>query len=229
MALEVPTTAEALSSALMQGFQDAVASLIAFVPSLIFAVILFLIGWGIAVVAARIVKNFLKFVSLEKFLKERRLSDALGEVTLSNVLEKLTKYYILLVFLQASVAMLSLGTISVFLNGVLAFAPLLIGAALLLVVAAIVGELFKVRIIEMGKAAYLELVGSGVKFVIVFLGLVAALQTVGFDVSIFEQTFLTLLNGLVIGIALAFAIAFGLGGQNEAKDMIKTMRSKLDF
>jgi hypothetical protein len=227
--VDIQTMADALSTALGQGIQNALTSLVDLIPNVILAVILFLIGWGVAIVIARAVNKILKLIDLEKFIKERRLSGALGKATLSNVLEKLAKYYVILVFLQAAVALIHLGTISAFLNGLLAFAPVLVGAGLLVVIAALAGELVKVRIIELGKASYLEVIGSAAKVIIIFLGLVASLQTIGFDVSIFQQTFLTLLNGVVLAIGLAVAIAFGLGGQADAKDMIKTMRGKLNF
>ena len=225
----IQTLVNTLSTAFTRGTQQAITALAQFIPDVIFAAVLFVIGWGAAIVISKAVNRIFKLIDLEKIVKDRRLSGALGKATLSNVLEKLAKYYVKLVFLQTSIAMLHLGTISTFLNGLAALGPVLVGAGLLVVIAALAGELVKIRIIEMGKASYLEVVGSAGKVIIIFLGLVSGLQTMKVDVTIFQQTFLTLLNGVVLAIGLAVAIAFGLGGQNDAKDMIKTMRTKLKF
>ncbi len=219
-----------LGTSVVEGAQNIVTQTINFIPNLIAAIVIFVIGWVIAVVVARILGKILKIIKLEGFITKHKLGDALGKVAVSDVLVKLLKYYILIVFLQIAVSLLNLGTLTDFLTSLLIYAPVVIGGALLVVVATLVGELVKDKILSFdSKAPTLKFLGSASKLIIIFLGIISALETIGFDTTIITASFVTILQGAIFGIALAIAIAFGLGGQKDAADLIKTARKKLKF
>ncbi len=204
-----------------------VMSMINVLPSLIAATVVFVVGWIIAVLISRIFEKILKMVKLEEFLEMHKLQDALGSVKLSNVLSKIVKIYVILVFLEVSAALVSLGQFSTYIYTVLIYAPVLIGAALVIVAAALTGEYVKTKLLELGKSSYLTFVARGAKFVIVLMGVITGLNTVGFDTSLVNSTILTIVQAMIFGLGLAFGIAFGLGGQDDAKDLIKKMRKNV--
>jgi hypothetical protein len=213
----------ALHNSIMKIALDAVA----FIPKLLIAILLFVAGWILASVFSWIVEKIFLYIGLEKFLKRHRLEDSLGKVKLSKLLVKLSKYYIMLVFLQASVAMLNLGTITDFISSVLLYAPIFIGALLVVVAAALLGELLKEKIIEIEpNSKTVRWLADAMKAIVVFLGIMVGLTTMGFDTTIITSSFLAILQGIMYGIALAFGLAFGLGGQDDAKDLLKKVRKK---
>jgi hypothetical protein len=198
-----------------------------FAISLFFAIVIFFLGWIIAELARRIFGRILKMVKFEQFLKEQKVSEALGTVVISTVLTKILYYYIIVIFLQASFSILNLGTVAAFITQLLTFLPLLIGAVLLVVAAALIGEFIKKRVIEVGrKSPTVIFLGRAAKAVIIFLGLVSALGTMDYRVTIIESTFVALATAVFFGLALAFGLAFGLGAQGEAKEVVKSLRKK---
>ena len=94
----------------------------------------------------------------------------------------------------------------------------------------LLGELAKEKIVALEpKSRLTNYVAKITKLAIVLLGLIVGLSTMGFDVSIVTLTFITLVQGLIYGIALALGIAFGLGGQETAKDLLKKGREKFNI
>jgi hypothetical protein len=216
-----------LDSAVRNSIEKIIVDLILFIPKFLIAILIFVAGWILACVVSWIVERVLEYIKIEKFLKSHKLEDSLGKIRLTSVLVKLTKYYIMLIFLQAAVAMLNLGTITQFLYSLLMYTPVVIGALLLVVVAAVFGELLKEKIIEIeNKSRTVRWLASATKAVVVFMAIMVGLATIGFDTTIVSNSFVQLLQGIIYGIALAFGLAFGLGGQEDAKDIIRNLRKK---
>jgi hypothetical protein len=214
-------------SAIKNSVEKIVMDTVAFIPKLLVAILIFVAGWVIASVFSWIVEKLLFYLGLEKFMKRHKLDDSLGSVKMSAVLVKLSKYYIMLIFLQASISMLNLGTITEFITSVLLYAPVFIGALLVVVAAAVLGELLKEKIVEIqSKSRTLKWLADATKALVVFLGMMVGLSTMGFQIAILVNSFIAILQGIVYGIALAFGLAFGLGGQDDAKDLIKKVRKK---
>lgn len=204
--------------------QNLLTSVTELLPGLIAAILVFLLGWVIAILVSRIFRRILKTIKLEEALKEHKVEDALGTVKISDVLTKIVKYYILLIFLQAAASLVWLGTISSFLMMVLLFVPVLIAGILVVLVSVILGEYLKEMIIELSKSPMVKLSGRVVKLLVIYVGVTMGLATIGFNTTLITGIFLTILQGIVYGLALAIGIAFGLGGQDDAKDMIKSSR-----
>jgi len=201
--------------------------IIGFVPGLIAAILVFLLGWVIAVLVSRFFGRILKAIKFEQFLKEQKVHEALGTVVISNVLTKILYYYVVVIFLQQAFLFVSLGTVSTFFTSLLAYLPVLIGAVLLIVAAAIIGEFVKMRIIAIGaKSTTIHFLGRATKALIVFLGIMSGLETAGFKTTLIQQTFVVLAAAIAFGFALAFGIAFGLGSQEDARDWMKAVRKQ---
>ena len=219
--VELNNTTAVLINTFSAAVENTATNVATVLPGLLAAIIVFVLGWVVAVIISRIFAGFLKAVRLEALLKEHKIEDSLGTVKISNVLVKILKYYIILIVLQQAIRLVELGTISVFLSSVLIYAPVFIGALLIALLAFILGEYMKQVIIELGpKSPVVRLVGRSTKLVIVFVGLTMALATAGFDTSIIANAFLIVLGALVFGLALATGIAFGLGGQKDAQEVV---------
>jgi hypothetical protein len=200
-----------------------------FVFSLAIAIIIFILGWVVAELARRIFGRILKIVKFEQFLKEQKVSQALGTVVISTVLTKILYYYIIVIFLQEAFLYLNLGTVAAFIALLLTYLPRIITAVLLVVAAALIGEFIKNRIIDIGrKSTTVHFLGRAAKAIIVFLGIMSALETAQLGVTLIEQAFIVIVGALSFGLALAFGIAFGLGAQNDAKDWTKAFRKKFN-
>ncbi|MFH1471068.1 MAG: hypothetical protein ABIF01_04930 [Candidatus Micrarchaeota archaeon] len=209
--------------------QAGVVGLLNFLFSLILAIVVVIVGWAVASVLAGIVKKVLEKIKFEAFLKIHKVDDALGSTKIEKVIVQVVKYYVIVLFLADALRMVQLGTVGTLLFEVVNFAPIAIAGLIVVVVAAVIGELVKEKIIEMStKSSLTNWTAKAVKIIVIYIGFVVALGTMGFQVTILEQTFLTLLQAITYGVALAFAIAFGLGAQDEAKDVVKKTRKKFN-
>jgi hypothetical protein len=206
--------------------QDIYTGIVAFVPNLIWALLVFLLGWVISILVSRIFAGFLKAIKLENALKTHKVEDALGTVKLSDVLTKIVKYYVLLIFVQAAVSYLPLSTITLYLSDLLVYVPVLIGSALIVLISVILGEYLKEMVIELSKSPLVRLAARGVKLVVVYIGLTMGLATAGFNTVLITGIFMTVLQALAFGVALAVGIAFGLGGQEDAREIVKSSRKQ---
>ncbi len=193
-------------------------------PNLLIALIIFVIGWGVGSLFGWLVRRILEKIKFEQYLKSHGLEDALGKVQITGIIVQLIKYYIWLVFLQAAVAQLDLGTITDFMTNVLLYAPVVIGSLAVVVTAAVFGEWVFEKLLESGKEPYLKTTGKMAKYLIIFLSVLVGLDTIGFDTSVIKLLILTGAQGISWGVALAVGISFGLGGQETAKDLIKSFR-----
>jgi hypothetical protein len=208
--------------------QNIINSTVALLPNLLAAVFVFLLGWIIAIIVSRLVLRIFKSIKLEEFLKVHKVEDALGTVKISEVLAKIIKYYVLLIFVQAAVSLVELGTISAYLTMVLLYAPVVIAGVMLVLVAVIFGEYLKEAILELSsKSPLVKLGARGVKLVVGYIGVTMALATMGINTTLITGIFLTVIQAMAFGVALAVGIAFGLGGQEDAKDVIRNGRKNL--
>lgn len=214
--------------------QDAVTvkllGLLDFVPSAIFAVVIFVVGVLVANLISMLVRKLFVAINFEKLLASHKIDDALGKVSISSIVERIVKYYVILVFLTSAISFLQLNVLVGFLNLIVLYAPAVMGAVLFVVFSALLGEWVKEEMVGLDKKS--EVVSSAanvVKALIVFVGMIVGLNTVGFDTSIIESVFQIVISAIAYGLALAFALAFGLGGQDQAKQMLKDVREHFNF
>lgn len=216
---------------LTQSFQNLWIGLIAFVPNILVAIIIFIFGWLVGAALGSIVAQVLKTVKLDAALKQTGLNDVVERAgfTLDSgaFLGALVKWFFIIVFLMASLEVLGLTQVNMFLQMVvLSYLPQVIVAVIMVLVGALLAELAKTMVGGAAKAAGIMsagLAGSIAKWAIwifTILAVLAQLQVA----TVFVQTLVT---GVVIAVSLAVGLAFGLGGQDAAARAIEKVRSEI--
>jgi hypothetical protein len=196
-------------------------------PRMVMAIILILLGWVVAVLLKRIALKILRGMKFEAWLKANKLEKALGTIVISDVVALVIYYYALTLFFQAAFDLVYLTSLAVFIGNLLAYVPSVIGAVLLVVVAAITGEYIKLLVLQLDqKSPITQLGGRLAKFLVLYIGVVMGLSTLGFQTEILNSIVISLSQAVFYGIALAFGLAFGFGGQDTAKQWISTARDK---
>ena len=129
---------------LLAPVQSLVDGLLGFLPDLLGAALILLVGWFIANLVRRIVTNLLAAVGADAFAERVGIQQALGSKTLSGFAGLVVYVLILLPVLIAALNALSLDAVtapaSLMLAQILNAIPLLFGAALLLAIAWFVGR-----------------------------------------------------------------------------------------
>lgn len=215
----------------IDSLQNLWQSFIEFVPVLIGAIIVFVIGWFISIGVARLIAEVLKRLRFNQiFEKEgwkRALEKAEIKVDPSGFIGGIVKWVLVIVFLLASVEILGFVAFASFLNDVLAYLPNVIVAALIFVVTVIVVDIVEKVVraaVESIKVGYGQIVSAVIKWSIWVFAILAILDQLKFTAADWIIQFAQI---IFIGLMAMVAIAFGLGGKDAAAEMIQDLRKKL--
>lgn len=211
-------------------FQGLASGIIAYVPNIVIAVILFVIGWvvgdAIGVWVSKIVRALKIDRVLEKLDLHVLMQRAGYRLDSGAFLGTLVKWFVILGFLVAALDVLQLAQINEFLRQVLVYIPRVIVATLILIIAAIVADVLQKIVVASARAAAVssaELFGGITKWLIWIFAFVMALEQLGL-VGPFLQIFMT---GIVATITIAVGLSFGLGGKEAAENFINRLRGDI--
>ena len=216
---------------LSQSFQNLFYGLVAFIPNLVVAIVIFIVGWLVGVGLGRVVTQILNSLRVDQALKstglEHVLSRAGFELSSGRFLGFLVKWFFIIVFLVAALDVLHLATVNLFISEVvLGYLPQVIVAVLILLVAAVIAEAAR-RVVEgSAKAASLHaagFLGKVAQYAIWIFALLAALAQLNVATAFVQ----TLFTGVVIAVSLAVGLAFGLGGQVAAARYLEHLHSEI--
>ena len=216
---------------LSQSFQNLFYGLVAFVPNLIMAIVIFIVGWLVGVGVGRVVAQIVNALRIDQALKATGLEQVLSRAgfTLSSgkFVGFLVQWFFIIVFLVASLDVLHLTTVNLFLSDVvLGYLPQVIIAVLILLVAAVIADAVRRLVEGSAKAASLHasgFLGKVAQYSIWAFAILAALAQLNVATA-FVQTFFT---GIVIAVSLAVGLAFGLGGQKAAERYLEKLSAEL--
>lgn len=209
--------------------QQVWATVAVFLPRLIGAVIVFIIGWVVAMALGKLVEQIIRSLRVDSILERVEAHKALERAGLrlntGAFIGGLVKWFLVVVFLLAALNILDLGEVSTFLRDVLNYIPRVVVAALILVIAALVAETVERTVRAAVESAGMRggLVGAVARWSIWVFAIVAALLQLGIAVQLIQ----TLVTGLVAMIALAGGLAFGLGGKDAASDILAKVRREI--
>ncbi|OGG43943.1 hypothetical protein A2841_03595 [Candidatus Kaiserbacteria bacterium RIFCSPHIGHO2_01_FULL_48_10] len=219
------------ADALTYSFQNLWVGVVAFVPNLVVAVIIFVLGWLVGAALGRLVAQLVGSLKVDAALKNTGLSDAVERAGFSldtgAFLGALVKWFFIVVFLVAALDVLELTQVNIFLQSVvLSYLPHVIVAALIIIVGAVVAEISRGFVAGTARAAGVHaagFAGAVAKWSIWVFAILAALDQLNVA-SAFVQT---LFQGIVIAASLAIGLSFGLGGQEAAARYIEKVRSEV--
>lgn len=219
------------ANALSVSFQNLFYGLVAFIPNLVVAIIIFVVGWLVGVGLGRVVEQIVNALRVDQALKstgiERPLSRAGFELSAGKFLGFLVKWFFIIVFLVASLDVLRLTTVNLFISDViLGYLPNVIAAVLILLIAAVVAESVQRVVAGSAKAASLHasgFLGKVAKYSIWIFALLMALGQLNVATGFVQ----TLFTGIVIAVSLALGLAFGLGGQAAASRYLEHLHSEM--
>lgn len=204
---------------------------VGFIPELIVAIIIFIVGWIVAALLARAVEQVIAAIKLDSALRgaglEATLTRAGFTLNSGRFLGALVKWFIIVVFLVASLDVLHLDQVTMFLRQVvLGYLPQVIVAVLIMLVAVVIAEAMRKLVVGSAKAAGIRsagFLGAVTKWAIWIFALLAALLQLGIAVTFLQ----TLFTGVVVALSLAFGLAFGLGGQSAASRYLDHVQAEM--
>jgi len=214
----------------VSSFKSMWGGFIGFLPSLIGALIVFLVGWAIAVGLEKLVHQIVKVLRVDSFIEKigfgKSLEKAGFKVNIGHWLGLLVKWFLMIVFLMAATDILGLVEVTTFLRSVLYYVPNVIVAALIILVAVWAANVLS-RVIKVSvHATNIKAVNFSAaltKWAVLVFGFLAALVQLGIAPSLIQ----TIVTGLVAMLAIAGGIAFGLGGKDMASDALSKLKKEI--
>ncbi len=212
---------------IVASFQNAWSILIGFLPELIGALIILIIGLLVASIVRVIFEKLISALHIDDLLRkfgiERFLERAGMMLNSGKFVGALAYWFFVVVVVLAISDVLGLWGLSTFLNEVLLYFPNIIVAVLILLTALVVANFLRGLVRASVLSARLhasKFLGAMTWWSVVLFGFFAALLQLGVAAALIQA----IITGFVAMLALAGGLAFGLGGRDYAANLIERLR-----
>lgn len=214
----------------MQALQGAWEEILMFLPNLIAAIVIFVIGWFVAMWIGKLIAGILNKLQFDALFEKTGWKEALSNADLkvepSAFIGAVSKWILVIVFLMIVTDIMGWVAFAGLLAAIVAWMPNLVVAIIIMVVAIIIADivekLVKVPTKKMGVSS-VNFMGTMVKWAIYVFAALAVLLQLGVTPKIVE----VLIMGFVGTLTLALGLSFGLGGKDAASRMIEEARRKM--
>jgi hypothetical protein len=200
-----------------------------FMPTLLGALLVFLLGMIVASVLGKVAERLVRAMHVDQAIERINIGTRLKEygidMSVSHFIGKIIQWFLVLVFLMAATDILGLNQVTNFLNNIIFYLPNVIVATIILTIAFLLGNLVFVIVRSSTRAAGVmsaTLLATIIKWSIIIFGLLEALLQLGIAVSLVNTIFI----GVIAAVSLAIGLAFGLGGRDEAALILKKLREE---
>ncbi len=195
---------------LINGIKEAVVNNSA---DMFYALFILIAGYIIAVILAYVVRKTLQKLKVDNYIKEK------GKIPLkvSSVVATVIKWYLILIVLHVAISQLGrLGAVALQLQSFISFIPTIIVASVVLLLSYFIGIYVKEDIFG-DKEIYSSIMGQGLFFLVVLIGVVMSLSIINIDTFLISAITVVLIGSLGLGVA----IALGLGLKDIVNDLAR--------
>ena len=220
-----------LTDATISSIFNVWAGVISFIPSLIGAVIVLIIGLIIASALKTLVEKVLDAVKLDNLLRkidvEKFFQRAGVALNSGKFFGALVYWFFAIVFILVAADILRLEGLSQFLRQVVLYVPNIILAALIMLATIVVANFLRNVVKTSVAGAKLhasKFLGTATWWATVIFGILAALIQLGIAPALLN----TIITGIVAMFAIAGGIAFGLGGKDYAAYLVNKLKERTE-
>src|ERR671916_177993 len=210
---------------LLQSLQNALSTFLEYIPQLIGAIIILIVGYIVARILKAVVGRVLQGVGFDGWMERGGIKQFLDRAqtreTPATVLGTLVFWLVFVIAITIAADALGIQQVSAVLAQLVAYIPSIIAAILILILAALLAN-FLAGIVRGATGS--DLLASIARFAIIIYAGFAAITELGIAVQLTAPTFLIILGA----VALAAAIAFGFGSQNVARDIVEKAYERRD-
>ncbi|MBI2012366.1 hypothetical protein HYS90_00380 [Candidatus Curtissbacteria bacterium] len=214
---------EDLTTAVSSVVLNSIAAFVNFIPSLIGGLIVLIIGLVVGAVVYRLIVGLLKALQLEKFLSKYGITKVEGrDVEWAELLGELARWSVVIIFLVPTLSAWRLGAVNTVLNRVILYIPNVVVAVVLAMIGLVIAKL--AYRVSYGATRSL---GHDLSHTVALVAQWSLTIFVAFlvlhQLGVAQELLRILFGGLVAMVAIAGGIAFGLGGQGTAKNILESV------
>lgn len=201
-----------------QGIEDAWSDLASFVPKLVAAIVVFVIGWFVARFIRKLIERVLTKIRFDSYVDKAGIGgpvERAGYPDSGKLLAKLLYYGMMLIVLQLTVGVFGDSAVNEAFDGLIAFIPKLFIALIIVVITGAVAN--TVRSLVQPAVAHLDAGPFVAKAAFVAIWVIGGFAA--FDqLDVASDTVDTLFQTLAYSLGLILVIKFGVGGIWAARD-----------
>jgi hypothetical protein len=214
-----------VGTTMMSSFNNALYAVTAFVPKFVAGALILLIGIVVASIVRQLVMEVLKALKVEAFLHRYNVPEAKEEFNWAHILAEIVRWFVVIMFLIPTADVWGMPQIVTVLNTFLLYLPNVFVAAII----ALVGFVFARLAHDVVLASVHNVtphtartIATIARWAVNVFVLLAVLNQLGVATELVRILF----TGFVAMLAIAGGLAFGLGGQNAAKEVLDDLRKK---
>lgn len=217
---------EETRNTLVSSLNANIQAIVTFVPRFLAGLLILLIGIVIASIVKQLILSASKSLKVDSYLKKYGVPELRENYTWSNILAEIARWFVIIIFLIPTSDVWGLPRIGTLLNELLLYLPNVFVAVVIALVGFVLSRLAHDVILASVKGVTKESaegIATATQWVINIFVILAVLNQLGVASDLIRILF----TGIVAMIALAGGIAFGLGGQKNAQDILDGVRKRL--
>lgn len=219
------------NEAITHSIQNIWAKVASFIPELVGALLILIIGLLIASLLGKVVKKLVNYTHVDKIFHKLGIANRFENLGITfnvgGLVGWIVKWFFVVVTLIAAVDVLHLPQVTSFLQDVALYIPNVMVAVIILVIGLIIGQ-FAFQLVDKSAKAYhltassSEALAAITKWAIVIFSFMASLSQLNIATHLIEILF----QGFVAMLAISFGLAFGLGGKEKAGKFLDNIDRK---
>lgn len=207
-------------------FYSALLGVGGYLPKFISGFMILFIGLVVASILKDTINIIFKYFKLEKWLEVIGIAKQKEISAWPQIISEIIRWLIIFIFLTSAIEVWGLPKVGELLNQLLLFLPNVLLAVVIGWIGLTAGRVsynivrHSIRGLENNEVMVL---GNVARYSIIFFTILIVLAQLGVAADLVKILF----TGIVAMLALAFGLAFGLGGKDEAGNILRELRKKL--
>ena len=202
-------------------------NIMAMLPNIAIAIILIAVGIWVGRWVKQLIDQLLTRVGFNNLMRQLGLGDWANQqphYTLSHIVGIIAEIVVVILFVGEALQIINLYFLGAIVGAIIAYLPHVLVAILILGVALFFANLVEKMVLSLVSGKGRVALANIAKYSIIVLAVFMALNQLGVADSIVNAAFILTLGAL----ALAFGLAFGLGGRDFASKYLAKWDSKLE-
>ena len=216
-----------VTSSLIASVNAGLLGLVGFLQNFIAGLVVLILGIIVAALLKQLVSEVLKALKVENLLKRYGVPEARGDLRWSNIIAEIVRWFVILLFLVPAVKVWGVPEATGVLNEIILYIPQVLVATILALVGLVIANLTHDVVLASVHGISPEtsrVVATVAKWAIVIFVSFGVLIQLGVAADLIRILF----TGIVAMLAVAGGIAFGLGGQSSAREVLEDLKEKLN-
>ena len=201
-------------------------SIVLYIPNLIGGLVIMSIGLVLSQIVRKLVTSLFSVFRLDELIKQAGIGKKEQVKIWQDLLTELAGWSVIILFLVPASEVWGLSKVSDILNNILYYIPNVLVAVVIgfvgIVIANLVADLVRHSVKSVGSASSATM-SALARYAIIFFTILIVLNQLG----VAQDLIRILFTGIVAMIAIAGGLAFGLGGQETAKEALSHIKKTL--